>query len=104
MIRLNNDYGRSNKRYEEKKYFKPFNKNTVVFGGYFKNDKYKLNKKNIYLNEIRKSEDIILEVRASNNEAQALYHKLKFKSIGIRRGYYESENGREDAYVLKLSL
>ena len=50
------------------------------------------------------SEDIILEVRASNHEAQALYHKLNFRSIGIRRGYYESENGREDAYVLKLSL
>ena len=61
---------------------------------------------NLVINDakLRKSEDIILEVRASNHEAQALYHKLKFKSIGIRRGYYESENGREDAYVLKLSL
>jgi ribosomal-protein-alanine N-acetyltransferase len=61
---------------------------------------------NIVINDakLRKSEDIILEVRASNHEAQALYHKLKFESIGIRRGYYESENGREDAYVLKLSL
>ena len=61
---------------------------------------------NLVINDakIRKSEDIILEVRASNHEAQALYHKLNFKSIGIRRGYYESENGREDAYVLKLSL
>ena len=61
---------------------------------------------NLVINDakIRKSEDIILEVRASNHEAQALYHKLNFKSIGIRRGYYESENDREDAYVLKLSL
>ena len=61
---------------------------------------------NLVINDakLRKSEDIILEVRASNHEAQALYHKLKFKSIGIRRGYYESVNGREDAYVLKLSL
>jgi ribosomal-protein-alanine N-acetyltransferase len=61
---------------------------------------------NLVINDakLRKSEDIILEVRASNHEAQGLYHKLNFKSIGIRRGYYESEYGREDAYVLKLSL
>ena len=54
--------------------------------------------------KLRKSEDIILEVRANNLEAQSLYHKLNFKHIGIRHSYYESNNGREDAYVLKLKL
>jgi ribosomal-protein-alanine N-acetyltransferase len=61
---------------------------------------------NIVINDakIRKSEDIILEVRANNFEAQSLYHKLNFKTIGTRHGYYEADNGREDAYVLKLIL
>lgn len=53
---------------------------------------------------IRKSQDIILEVRSRNLIAQALYNKLGFEKIGIRKGYYDSENGREDAFVLKLKL
>ena len=53
---------------------------------------------------IRNSQDIILEVRSSNLIAQALYSKLGFEKIGIRKGYYDSENGREDAFVLRLKL
>ena len=53
---------------------------------------------------IRKSQDIILEVRSRNLIAQALYNKLGFEKIGIRKGYYDSENGREDAFVLRLKL
>ena len=53
---------------------------------------------------IRNSQDIILEVRLSNFIAQALYSKLGFEKIGIRKGYYDSENGREDAFVLRLKL
>ena len=53
---------------------------------------------------IRNSQDIILEVRSKNLIAQALYSKLGFKKIGIRKGYYDSENGREDAFVLRLKL
>ena len=53
---------------------------------------------------IRSSENILLEVRVSNFEAQSLYEKLNFQIIGTRKNYYESENGREDAYVLKLDL
>ncbi len=53
---------------------------------------------------IRNSRDIILEVRASNLAAQSLYTKLLFKKIGTRKGYYESEGGREDALVLRLEL
>ena len=53
---------------------------------------------------LRNSETIILEVRADNIQAQSLYKKLNFEIIGTRKDYYESENGREDAYVLKLDL
>ena len=53
---------------------------------------------------LRNSENIILEVRVGNIEAQSLYKKLNFQIIGTRKNYYESENDREDAYVLKLDL
>ena len=53
---------------------------------------------------LRSSENILLEVRVSNFEAQSLYEKLNFQIIGTRKNYYDSENGREDAYVLKLDL
>ena len=53
---------------------------------------------------LKNSETIILEVRVDNIQAQSLYKKLNFEIIGTRKDYYESENGREDAYVLKLDL
>ena len=53
---------------------------------------------------LRNPENIILEVRVDNIQAQSLYKKLNFEIIGTRKDYYESENGREDAYVLKLDL
>ena len=39
-----------------------------------------------------------LEVRKSNDTAQALYKKYGFREIGVRKGYY-SDN-REDAIVM----
>ena len=53
---------------------------------------------------LRNSENIILEVRANNTDAQSLYKKLNFEIIGTRKDYYESRNDREDAYVLNLNL
>ena len=53
---------------------------------------------------IRNSQDIILEVRSSNKIAQSLYKKLLFKQIGVRKDYYDCNEGKEDAYVLKLEL
>ena len=53
---------------------------------------------------LRNSENIILEVRADNIDAQSLYKKLNFEVIGTRKDYYESKNDREDAYVLNLNL
>ncbi len=43
-----------------------------------------------------------LEVRASNAPAIALYRKLDFQIVGVRRGYYEKP--REDALVMAREL
>jgi ribosomal-protein-alanine N-acetyltransferase len=48
--------------------------------------------------------EAFLEVRPSNLAAIRLYQKLGFEQIGIRRGYYQAPDGREDAIVLKLEL
>ncbi len=47
---------------------------------------------------------IILEVRRSNLAALALYRKSGFIEIGVRRDYYASEHGREDALVMERKL
>ncbi len=46
--------------------------------------------------------EAFLEVRPSNTVALALYRALGFEQVGMRRGYYQAVNGREDACVLKL--
>jgi [ribosomal protein S18]-alanine N-acetyltransferase len=46
----------------------------------------------------RNAEWVTLEVRVSNESAQALYHKYGFTRQGVRRRYY-SDNG-EDAYIM----
>lgn len=43
---------------------------------------------------------MLLEVRKTNTVALRLYRDLGFVRIGLRRGYYPSHAGREDAYVL----
>jgi len=48
--------------------------------------------------------EAFLEVRPSNLAAIRLYQKLGFEQIGVRRGYYQAPDGREDAIVLKLEL
>jgi [ribosomal protein S18]-alanine N-acetyltransferase len=47
---------------------------------------------------------VLLEVRQSNQRAQALYRRLGFTDIGQRRNYYPSAQGREDAIVMELRL
>ena len=42
---------------------------------------------------------LTLEVRASNDPAKALYEKLGFQQIGLRKNYYR--NPREDACILR---
>ncbi len=48
--------------------------------------------------------DAFLEVRRSNRAAIALYHDLGFECVGQRRGYYQAQEGREDALVYRLEL
>lgn len=49
-------------------------------------------------------ENIFLEVRPSNYAAISLYEQLGFNQIGIRRDYYPTKNGREDAVILAMNL
>lgn len=53
---------------------------------------------------VQKFESVLLEVRPSNLAAHALYMKAGFVNIGLRRGYYPSENGREDAIIMERKL
>ena len=45
---------------------------------------------------------VTLEVRGGNEAAMTLYHKLGFREVGRRRGYYEK--GGEDAVLMDLDL
>jgi ribosomal-protein-alanine N-acetyltransferase len=48
--------------------------------------------------------EAFLEVRPSNTIASRLYLSMGFEQVGIRRGYYQSAVGREDAFVLRRVL
>jgi len=50
------------------------------------------------------AETMFLEVRPSNTVAIALYEDMGFNEISIRKGYYQSENGREDAIMLAKQI
>ena len=45
-----------------------------------------------------------LEVRQSNERARALYRRLGYAEVGLRRGYYPAVGGREDAVVMRLAV
>jgi ribosomal-protein-alanine N-acetyltransferase len=47
---------------------------------------------------------VFLEVRPSNVDAIRLYEATGFTQIGVRRGYYQAEQGREDAIVMRLQV
>lgn len=47
----------------------------------------------------RESHCLTLEVRASNEPARALYEKLGFSQVGLRKNYYR--NPKEDALILR---
>lgn len=52
----------------------------------------------------KRAETVFLEVRPSNVGALALYQKMGFNEIGVRKDYYPAENGREDALMLVLQI
>ena len=47
---------------------------------------------------------MFLEVRPSNAAGLRLYARHGFQRVGIRRGYYPAQAGREDALVYSLRL
>ncbi len=51
-----------------------------------------------------RAETMFLEVRPSNTVAIALYENMGFNEIGVRKGYYQSEKGREDAIMLAMQI
>ncbi|MDX1573513.1 MAG: ribosomal protein S18-alanine N-acetyltransferase [Methylophaga sp.] len=53
---------------------------------------------------LRGSNLIVLEVRRSNRRAQELYLSAGFNEMSIRRGYYPSAQGREDAVLMGMML
>lgn len=48
--------------------------------------------------------NMFLEVRVSNAAAIALYEAMGFCEMGIRRNYYPTKSGREDAVLMGLAL
>lgn len=50
------------------------------------------------------AETVFLEVRPSNKTALRLYDSLGFNQAGLRRNYYPSTDGREDALIMALAL
>ncbi|AJJ21143.1 MULTISPECIES: ribosomal protein S18-alanine N-acetyltransferase [Yersinia] len=60
-----------------------------------------------HLIEQLETRDIVtlwLEVRASNARAIALYESLGFNEVSVRRNYYPSADGREDAIMMALPM
>lgn len=57
------------------------------------------------LGETHKLATIFLEVREGNTPARALYDRIGFNQVGIRKGYYPCKiNGREDAIVMAYTV
>jgi len=56
------------------------------------------------LAKAKKAKSVFLEVRPSNNVAIQLYSKLGFIEVGIRKDYYPSKDGREDALIFAMDI
>ena len=47
---------------------------------------------------------VYLEVRESNQSAQALYRQLGFEVCGVRKNYYRRGEGHENAVLMQCLL
>ena len=50
------------------------------------------------------AEDCFLEVRQSNLVGIKLYESVGYNEVGLRKGYYPTDKGREDAIVMAKAL
>lgn len=57
----------------------------------------------IELATAKQCQSLFLEVRQSNERAIKLYQKVGFKVMGLRKNYYPTQNGREDAVTMKYN-
>ena len=51
-----------------------------------------------------RAEMCFLEVRPSNKAGMSLYESSGYNEISVRKGYYPTENGREDAVIMAKAL
>jgi [ribosomal protein S18]-alanine N-acetyltransferase len=54
--------------------------------------------------EAYNTENVFLEVRESNTPAIALYEKFGFIETGLRKNYYPSSSGKENAILMAMTL
>jgi ribosomal-protein-alanine N-acetyltransferase len=47
---------------------------------------------------------LYLEVRPSNTPAIRMYEKMGFEAFALRKAYYPTQEGREDALVMRIML
>jgi len=52
----------------------------------------------------KNTKSVFLEVRPSNEVAIQLYNKIGFLEVGVRKDYYPSKNGREDALIFAMDI
>lgn len=58
----------------------------------------------IHISQRHQAANMFLEVRVSNTKAIALYESMGFCEMAIRRNYYPTHAGREDAVLMGLAL
>jgi ribosomal-protein-alanine N-acetyltransferase len=51
-----------------------------------------------------RTDTVLLEVRPTNEPAIALYTRMGFNEVGVRRAYYPGHKGKEDALIFARSL
>ena len=72
----------------------------------YRNQKIGMNLMQFMLNHplLNEVQDVFLEVRSSNDIAIRMYQTLCFNEVGVRKGYYRSHCGSEDAIVMAKSI